>query len=140
MRMFRNDYSEGAAPEILEALVSTNAEQHVGYTEGDPYCERARELIREACGRDDVDVEFCIGGTRFEIWPSMDCVMSIIAGFAPWENDTAAAGVSFRSAGVRNSPDGVGTASGPTSFTNPFLGTNFNGVSYGRLTFAVSPM
>ena len=42
MRMFRNDYSEGAAPEILEALVSTNAEQHVGYTEGDPYCERAR--------------------------------------------------------------------------------------------------
>ena len=63
MRMFRNDYSEGAAPEILEALVTTNAEQHVGYTEGDPYCERARELIRAACGRDDVDVEFCIGGT-----------------------------------------------------------------------------
>ena len=67
MRMFRNDYSEGAAPEILEALVSTNAEQHVGYTEGDPYCERARELIRAACGRDDVDVEFCIGGTSANI-------------------------------------------------------------------------
>ena len=63
MRMFRNDYSEGAAPEILDALVRTNAEQHVGYTEGDPHCERARELIREACGRDDVDVEFAIGGT-----------------------------------------------------------------------------
>ena len=63
MRMFRNDYSEGAAPEVLDALVRTNLEQHVGYTEGDPHCERARRLIREACGRDDVDVEFAVGGT-----------------------------------------------------------------------------
>ena len=63
MRMFRNDYSEGAAPEVLEALVATNYEQHVGYTEGDPHCERARELIRAACGREDVAVEFSIGGT-----------------------------------------------------------------------------
>jgi len=67
MRMFRNDYSEGAAPEILEALVATNAEQHVGYTEGDPHCERARALIRAACGREDVDVEFCVGGTSANI-------------------------------------------------------------------------
>ena len=63
MHLFRNDYSEGAAPQILDALVRTNDEQTVGYTEGDPHCERARELIREACGRGDVDVEFCIGGT-----------------------------------------------------------------------------
>lgn len=63
MRMFRNDYSEGAAPEVLEALVRTNDEQHVGYTEGDDHCERARALIRQACGRDDVDVEFAVGGT-----------------------------------------------------------------------------
>ena len=67
MRMFRNDYSEGAAPQILEALARTNAEQCVGYTEGDPHCERARELICAACGRDDVDVEFCIGGTSANI-------------------------------------------------------------------------
>jgi len=63
MRMFRNDSSQRAAPQILAALVSTNDEQHVGYTEGDPHCERARNLIRAACGRDDVDVEFAIGGT-----------------------------------------------------------------------------
>lgn len=67
MRMFRNDYSEGAAPEVLAALVATNDEQTVGYTEGDAHCERARALIRAACGRDDVDVEFCIGGTSANV-------------------------------------------------------------------------
>ena len=67
MRMFMNDYSEGAAPQILDALVATNDEQCVGYTEGDPHCEHARELIRAACGRDDVDVEFCIGGTSTNV-------------------------------------------------------------------------
>lgn len=68
MRMFRNDYSEGAAPEVLAALVATNDEQTPGYTEeGDAHCERARELIRAACGRDDVDVEFCVGGTSANV-------------------------------------------------------------------------
>ena len=67
MRMFRNDYSEGAAPQILDALVRTNDEQCVGYTEGDPHCERARALIRAEVGRDDVDVEFCCGGTSANI-------------------------------------------------------------------------
>lgn len=33
MRQFRNDYSEGAAPEILDALVRTNAQQTPGYGE-----------------------------------------------------------------------------------------------------------
>ena len=63
MRMFRNDYSEGAAPAILDALVRTNYEQHPGYTEGDAHCTRAIELIRAACGRPDATVEFAIGGT-----------------------------------------------------------------------------
>lgn len=64
MRMFRNDYSEGAAPEVLQALVKTNDQQWPGYTEeGDEHCDHARELIRQAVGRDDVDVEFCVGGT-----------------------------------------------------------------------------
>ena len=67
MHQFRNDYSEGAAPQILQALVETNAEQCVGYTEGDPHCERARQLIREACGQPDASVEFCIGGTSANI-------------------------------------------------------------------------
>lgn len=63
MRLFMNDYSEGAAPGILQALAQTNAEQCVGYTEGDPHTEHVRRMVREMVGRDDVDVEFCVGGT-----------------------------------------------------------------------------
>lgn len=65
--MFANDYSEGAEPKVLFALSATNSEQHPGYGEGDLHCEHARELIRSEIGRDDVDVEFCIGGTSANI-------------------------------------------------------------------------
>lgn len=69
MRQFRNDYSEGAAPAILEALISTNALQVAGYTENDPLCQEARELILDACCLDatEADVEFCVGGTSANI-------------------------------------------------------------------------
>ena len=46
MISFKNDYSEGACPEVLEALVKTNYEQTVGYGE-DEYCKEARNLIKE---------------------------------------------------------------------------------------------
>ena len=46
MISFKNDYSEGACPEVLEALVKTNYEQTVGYGE-DKYCEEAKKLIKE---------------------------------------------------------------------------------------------
>lgn len=62
MRLFRNDYSEGAAPEILDALVRTNAEQAPGYGD-DGHCERARALIRAEIGQPDAFVEFVPGGT-----------------------------------------------------------------------------
>lgn len=67
MRMFRNDYSEGAAPEVLQALIDTNEEQCPGYTEGDVHCERARALIRDAVGLPDAAVEFCVGGTSVNL-------------------------------------------------------------------------
>ena len=63
MIQFQCDYSEGAHPRILERLVRTNLEQTVGYGE-DPYCEAAREAVRKACGREDVDVHFLVGGTQ----------------------------------------------------------------------------
>lgn len=66
MRQFRNDYSEGAAPEILEALVQTNAQQTPGYGE-DEFCAQAADLIRSACGQQDAFVKFIPGGTAANI-------------------------------------------------------------------------
>ena len=63
MIQFQCDYTEGAHPLILEKMTETNLEQTVGYG-NDPYCASARKRIQEACGRDDVDVHFLVGGTQ----------------------------------------------------------------------------
>lgn len=60
---FRCDYAEGAHPAILKKMEETNFEQTVGYG-ADHHCEAAREKIRRACGRQDVDVHFLVGGTQ----------------------------------------------------------------------------
>ena len=60
---FQCDYAEGAHPKILERLVETNMDQTPGYGL-DPYCDEARRLIRKACGREDIDVQFLDGGTQ----------------------------------------------------------------------------
>lgn len=62
MHQFRNDYSEGAAPEALDALLRTNGEQTPGYGT-DEHCVHAAELIREACGQPDAYVRFIPEGT-----------------------------------------------------------------------------
>lgn len=63
MIRFNCDYSEGAHEKIMERLMQTNLEQTPGYGE-DCYCEKARELIRAACGTEDADVHFLVGGTQ----------------------------------------------------------------------------
>ena len=63
MLSFECDYNKGAHPKILEALVRTNTEACPGYG-NDIYTERAREKIRAACGREDADVRFLVGGTQ----------------------------------------------------------------------------
>lgn len=63
MIRFECDYAEGAAPQILERLTQTNLEQTPGYAV-DKHCQRARELIREACGAPQAAVEFLVGGTQ----------------------------------------------------------------------------
>lgn len=60
---FMYDYQEGCHEAILEKLVETNLVQTCGYGE-DGYCEKARTLIKEACGIDDLDVHFLVGGTQ----------------------------------------------------------------------------
>ena len=63
MISFENDYIQGAHPEILRRLTETNMEPLSGYG-SDPYCERAREKIRRACGCENAEVYFLVGGTQ----------------------------------------------------------------------------
>ena len=63
MYSFRNDYSEGAHPLVMQALAETNLEQTVGYGR-DPRCETARDTIRSLCNAPDADVHFLVGGTQ----------------------------------------------------------------------------
>ena len=63
MLSFENDYSEGAHPKILQRFIETNMEQVPGYG-NDPYCESAKEKIREACKCPEAEIFFLVGGTQ----------------------------------------------------------------------------
>lgn len=63
MYHFESDYVNGTLPQVLDALTTTNEENTVGYGM-DPYCERARELIRSACQAPESQVSFLLGGTQ----------------------------------------------------------------------------
>lgn len=63
MLSFNNDYSEGAHPRILEALVSTNLIQTVGYGE-DEYSKKAKEQLKEKLKYEDCEIFFLSGGTQ----------------------------------------------------------------------------
>ena len=63
MILFHNDYSEGCHESVMQKLLQTNPEQTPGYGE-DAYCAEAANLIRKACGREDVAVHFLVGGTQ----------------------------------------------------------------------------
>ena len=63
MLSFENDYSEGAHPKILQRFIETNMEQVPGYG-NDPYCESAKEKIREACNCPEAEIFFLVGGTQ----------------------------------------------------------------------------
>ena len=63
MISFKNDYSEGALPEIMEALLASNLEQTVGYGL-DEYCASAAKKIKNRINRPDAEVHFLVGGTQ----------------------------------------------------------------------------
>ena len=63
MISFESDYIAGAHPAILKNLAETNMEALPGYGT-DRYSERAKEKIKRAIGREDLDVEFLVGGTQ----------------------------------------------------------------------------
>ena len=66
MLFFMNDYSEGAHPRIMEALQTTNMEQHVGYGL-DAHCENAIDLIKKRIGQPDAEVHLLVTGTQTNI-------------------------------------------------------------------------
>lgn len=78
MYHFRNDYSVGCHPAVLEALTTVNAEIVTGYGD-DPYCAQAADTIRALCKCPQADVQFTVGGTQTNF--------SAIAAFLrPWES------------------------------------------------------
>lgn len=63
MYSFKNDYSEGAHPRILSALIETNLEQVEGYGQ-DCYSLQAIILLKQRIRREDVDIHLFSGGTQ----------------------------------------------------------------------------
>lgn len=63
MYSFKTDYSEGAHPRILQALIESNFTQEEGYGE-DRYSLEAIELLKKKLGRNDVDIHLLSGGTQ----------------------------------------------------------------------------
>lgn len=63
MLWFASDYMEGAHERILQRFLETNMEKTSGYGT-DPYSERAKGRIREACKCPEAEIFFLTGGTQ----------------------------------------------------------------------------
>lgn len=74
---FRNDYSQGAHPRVLEAVAACNLEGCPGYGT-DRHCQHAAALIRAQCAAPDAAIHFFIGGTSANL-------TAIAAFLRPWE-------------------------------------------------------
>ena len=62
MIYFRSDYSLGAHPKVMEALMATNMEHTDGYAL-DRFSLDTADMIRELIGKSDAHVHFLVGGT-----------------------------------------------------------------------------
>ena len=60
---FRNDYSAGAHPAVMDALMASNLDLTAGYGL-DPYCAAAADTIRDLCAAPEAEVHFLVGGTQ----------------------------------------------------------------------------
>ena len=82
MISFRNDYSEGAHPSVLDAISKHNFETTCGYSM-DPFCQQAADTVRALTACPDADVHFIVGGTLAN-------TIVISAALRPWEGVIAA--------------------------------------------------
>ena len=83
MISFRNDYSEGAHPRVLDAIARCNLDPASGYST-DPRCAAAKDIIRARFACPQADVHFLVGGTIAN-------TTVIAASLRPWESVIAAA-------------------------------------------------
>ena len=82
MIYFRSDYSQGAHPKVMEALMKTNMEHSDGYSLDD-HCANAAAMIKKLIGVEDCDIHLMIGGTP--------CNITVIANaLRPYETVIAA--------------------------------------------------
>ncbi len=63
MYSFKNDYAEGAHPNILHKLIETNLVQQMGYGE-DGYSVEAKEILRQKIQNPYAAIYFVSGGTQ----------------------------------------------------------------------------
>lgn len=63
MYNFKNDYSEGAHPNILKKLFETNLVQQLGYGEDD-YSNQAKSLLKQKMDNPEARIFFVSGGTQ----------------------------------------------------------------------------
>ena len=82
MISFRNDYSEGAHPRVLDAIARCNLDPASGYST-DPRCAAAKDIIRARFACPQADVHFLVGGTIAN-------TTVIAASLRPWEAVIAA--------------------------------------------------
>lgn len=76
MIRFDCDYLEGAHPKILKRIVEANYDQDAGYSK-DKYTKSAKEKIKKALKRDDVDVHILVSGTQ----TNMTVISSILRSY-----------------------------------------------------------
>ena len=63
MYSFKNDYSEGAHPQILQVMIETNHIQEEGYGY-DFYTKKAIEVLKQKMNNADIDIHLLSGGTQ----------------------------------------------------------------------------
>jgi threonine aldolase len=73
MYSFKNDYSDGTHPSILQALINSNATQQQGYGD-DYYSKQASDLIRKKLKSPDSAIYFVSGGTQANLTVISSCL------------------------------------------------------------------
>lgn len=107
---FFDDYSEGAHPAILEAILQHNEVQALGYGK-DQFCDRASERIADAFGLSDPYIQYIQNGTAANVVCLSAMLKPIEAVIAPMSghiniHEAGALEAAGRKIISFNSPDG----------------------------------